>query len=662
MGLEPPQITLGNGTLNAFNFFPTPAQVTEPSQDRNKRFVCGFVMGSANPSSGSGTGCGLFAAINKISDPFGSGDVAGLNILASTTEFFNPHTLGGVIINAYVIDSISSLKTILNKINNNINLGLWNIDPSRTVSPGPNPTNQALYTSLTENLYFGAYTGKNNVDPNQDGFADQTADWMGNGITAAFGFSSVSTPDTDLAQIIGNDGAASRAGVELYALLHFLKYGGVAVIAPRYHELSLIKDGFRYPSSSGFPLDPERNNIGALFNNRGLDAIVTLEGGSMLTGVGLTGNQTNDAMIYGGAYYEGAGALGQVYNRTQGLLPEHLGNTFAGLVYKGNIFSSIVTDILSPSYLQIFHAGLSGTSFGYQQEFGADPATVGVFRHPSTDGRPFNFRKKTTSISYPGNPNASVTGLTGGILNSNQLNSLVCVGGRTLTKTWWTTTGTPQGAVVGGGADGSYWIPKLDVIEFAGSMNTALQQTTGNYMLSSNIGGSIPVSDGVPNMAQLITSTRYSSTSFELLEDLAAKRINTICSNSPTHFPTDYVGATGAIGTPNTTLLNRRYAQAIHGYAYQTAFRVLDEIVGTNVVNNSATRAQVVTAITDAYNSSNFNSYLRENYVITCDTTNNSNNSTMLTVGITVKPAVFTINSPTGGQLISDFNIIITLS
>lgn len=660
MALEPPQITPGNGTLNAFDFFPTPAQVTEPSQDRNKRFVCGFVMGSAAPNNDTGTGCGLYALINKTDRAL----IASPEALTQNSEFFTLQNVSGAASNIYVFNSMQGLINIVNKINNLVNLTLFIPDPNKNTSFFTG--RPSLFNSLNENLFFGAYTGKQNIDPDDDGQINASiADFLGNGTTAAFGFSSISTPDTELAGIIGTDGAASRAGVELYALLHYLKYGGVAVIASRYADLDLIKNGFRYPTGiPGLPLDPESNAEGALFNNRGLDAIVTLEGGSMLTGVGLTGNQTNDAMIYGGAFYEGAGALGQIYNRTQGLLPEHLGNTFAGLVYRGNIFSSVVTNIDSPSYLQIFHAGLSGTSFGYQQEFGDSPATVGVFRHPSTDGLNFTYRRKTTNVSYPGNPNTSVNGLTSGILSSNQLNSLVCVGGRTLTKTWWTTTGTQQGTVVGGGADGSYWIPKLDVIEFAGSMNPVFQQTEGNYMLSSNIGGGNPISDGVQGAAVRLTSTRYTATSFELLADLGAKRINTIClsEQSGSFFPTDYVGATGAVNVTNTTLLNRRYTQAIHGYAYQTAFGIVETIVGTNVVNTPATRQQIVSQIDDAYRSSSFSSYLREAYVIQCDQNNNQNNSSTLNVAINIKPANFTIGSPIGNVPVASFNIIISLS
>lgn len=647
MGLEQPTITLGNGILNAFDFFPTPAQVVQPSSDNNKRFVCGFVMGSASPANISGTGCGLYALIKKTNDSL----LGTQTQIEQNLEYFKINV--DVQNDVYVFTSRQGLINVVNKINNLANLILFTSDPSRTATA--TATNAGLFNSLNQNLFFGAYTGKQNIDSNDDGVED--GDLMGNGITAAFGFSSITTPDTDLAQIIGNDGAASRAGLELYALLNYLKYGGVAVLAARYLDLAAIKNGFRYPTLAGLPLDPNLNGLGALFNNRGLDAIVTLEGGSMLTGVGLTGNATNDAMIYGGAFYGGTGQIGSVYNRTQGLLPEHLGNTFGGTSYRGNIFSSIITDISSPSYLQIFHAGLSGTSFGYQQEFGDDPKTVGVFRHPSTDNLPFFYRRRFPTASYPGS--LTSPGITSGVLNEFQLNSLVCVGGRTLTKTWWTTTGTQQGEVVGGGADGSYWIPKLDVIEFAGSMNRAFQNTQGTYMLSSNIGAGNPVVDSIPNAAQRITSTRYGERSTELLIDLAAKRINTICSNNPAYFPTDYMGTTGPIAS--ATILSRRYVQAIYGYAYTSAFNIVNGIVGGNVVNDNATRANVVSAIDDEYRSSSFRSYLREDYTITCNSSNNNNNSSTLIVDITVKPAVFTINSPFSAALTS-FNIRITIS
>ncbi len=657
MGLQGSNFTLGNGTIDAFNYFPTPAQIAEPPQDESKRLICGFNLGTqtASISNGSspsgGTGCGLYPILRYFMLTVPGYPVYGINPPFDFT-FCQPADQSTFIEPVFVIKSQNALINYLNEVNNNINLSMYGFDPTRSVGSQQN-FNSSLYNFNFNYLFFGSYTGKENVDPTSVGNpALVEGDLLGNGITGAFGFSSITGDMVSLDNIGASDGAASRAGLELFALLNYLKYGGIAIVAGNWKDLYKAKDGVRYPDSSGVPKDNE--GLPAIIGNKGIDCFVTLEGGSMLTGVNNTSNSTNDAMIYGGAYYAGAAGAGLTYNLTQGLLPENLGNAFAGNGFRGNVFSSILAKIEEPEYFTVFHAGLSGTSFGYRHEFTDIPASAGVFRHPSTDGLSFVYRREATSGSYNTNP-----GTTNGILDANSINALCCVGGRKLFKTWWTKTGVAASGtdVVGGGVDGSYWVPLLDVVDFAGSLQLALNAKSTQYTMVSNVGGSNQTPVTLQNSAQSFSGTRYPPNSQEILNILGAKRINMM--SDETFFATDYVGSTGSI--QNTTLANRRYVQSIKGFTYQTAKTILQNLVGTNVKNDNATRSTAISNVTDAFNSANLNSYLRSNYVIQCDNLNNTDSDPTLNMRITIAPVVYIVGGSINAATLTSFNINITI-
>jgi hypothetical protein len=648
MSLNPPQVTLGNGTRNAFDFFPTPSQVVEPSSEISKRLICGFVLGSQNNTSTIGTGCGLYPFLNR--QRYGLGNIAG--ILERSNDVIEITTASNSIQNpVYMILSSNGLISVLNSVNNTVNAILYAMDPN---SPNQSSvsfpsTLKGLFNFYNEYLFAGAYTGFANVDPNSNGNFDSTnGDFLGNGITEAFGLSPVT--GEEISNLGGaNDCYASRAGMELFALLNYLKYGGIAVVASCWEDLYKVKDSLQVPGDIA-------NAIGFETFPKSIDCFVDLSGGSMLTGVNNRSNSTNDMMIYGGVSYAASSGIGLTYSITQGLTPEYLSNSFGGATFIGNVFASILAKSTLPQYYTIFHAGLSGTTFGIQQEFtDANGENLNLaFRHPSTDGIPFTYRRRTSSLNYNSN-----LGTTGGVLNDNQLNNLCCVSGKTWYKTFWTTTGDSTGTPVGGGPDGSYWVSCLDVIEFVGSLNRVCQNGNG-LLFNTNIGSSNPIVFA-DVASTTVSSIRYPDRAEELLEILGAKRINTLAQNSPFYFPIDYVGATGSVNNPNTTsLLNRRYIQSIYGYAYTKALSIATTFSGS--LNDATTRQQVTSSITDAYNSVNLNSFLRENFIVTCNGTNNpSNSSTVLNINISIKPNASIINTPVASNIAS-FNINITIS
>ena len=68
-----------------------------------------------------------------------------------------------------------------------------------------------------------------------------------------------------------------------------------------------------------------------------------------------------------------------------------------------------------------------------------------------------------------------------------------------------------------------------------------------------------------------------------------------------------------------------------------------------NFINNTGTRACVVSQVRNRYDAVSFNSYLRVPYTIQCDNGNNINGSPVLNVDINIAPKQ--TNIPSGGGL-----------
>lgn len=622
-----------NTILDPFTYFPFPLPIVDANPDFNKRLVCGFNLGTSNflPGEIGATGCGLYSILSTMvfydtdasnGDPFlfPSGNPDFFAILSNTSpgleELSSP---------AFIIGNSSELINFLNRVNNFSNYLIWQGDKQGRTDPLASQIGNdysEISKFLKNYLFYGAYTGAQNVDVNNDGlinFFDVDNDLTGNGITGAFGFAKATGEGTDVSP---RDGFASRAGIELYSILHYLKYGGIAILAGSWKDLYVLRN--KKITVGPFP-DLEIESLDVIPS--GIDCFVTLEGGSMLTGVNDTNNNTDDGMIYGGAYYSADPTIGAtVYNLTQGLLPEYLGNTFAGNGYRGNLFSCILAESNDPDPIPIFHSGLSGTSFGYKQIFEDSPESAN--RHPSTNGINFQYRRKPISLNYNTNP-----GTTFGILNNNQIQRLCCVAGKTLEKFYWTTNGTETGEIVGGGEDGSFWIPKLDVIEFVGSLNLVKQQSSSGKIFESNIGPSFPIPTSQFAIASpiiSITSDRYSVNSSDL-QTLIPKRINFLAREG--YFPTDLVGFTGE----SFVARNRRNVETVYSFVYKTALDVLNQFTG-NFLNTNETRSAVVTTLQEKYNQVSLNNYLRIPYQIQCDSNNNSFSSPTLNVDITIAP------------------------
>ena len=244
----------GNGFPDAFGFFPFPNQLYfNPSGDPNKRLVCGFNLGS-NSVNGS-TGCGLYAILNAANTwLLETIDEVGSHRIFNSIEFFAlPTSTLGTKNTIFVISNLGNLLVAISQIHNLVNLLIFSCDYNRQdpriANPGdpPQTVGQVLATSLTtvqnhnfyiNNLFYGVYTGAEAVNPGQPEIQTSLelplGDLTGNGLTAAFGFSSVTGEG---AQGNVNDGFASRAGVELFALANYMKYGGVAIIASSWDDL-----------------------------------------------------------------------------------------------------------------------------------------------------------------------------------------------------------------------------------------------------------------------------------------------------------------------------------------------------------------------------------------------------------------------------------------
>jgi hypothetical protein len=128
MGLTPPQVTLGNGTRNAFDFFPTPSQVVEPSSEISKRLICGFVLGSQTPATGTGTGCGLYPFLNIAR--YALGTVGSIVTLGNDFIKLSNPAQNSTQNSVYMILSSNGLKSALNSVNNNVNAILYGMDPN----------------------------------------------------------------------------------------------------------------------------------------------------------------------------------------------------------------------------------------------------------------------------------------------------------------------------------------------------------------------------------------------------------------------------------------------------------------------------------------------------------------------------------------------------
>jgi hypothetical protein len=634
--------TNSNAIPSAFDHFPMPEGSPPLNQTGENKLVCGFVLGTST-TTGT-TGCGLYAILRAAYDnlvntaAIASGD-SNNNLFFNNLDCFalppgelqtkNP---------IFIISDLFTLRSSMNELHNNINYLIFRVDYNRTDPSGnatfpfqgqflaaTNPNSVRQYNFYTNYLFYGSYTGAENVNPGQPfvGTDLPLGDLMGNGITAAFSFAN---PKGDGVFNPG-DGFISRAGLELFALYNYLKYGGIAVIASSYEDLYKIKD--KEILSPDY-LDPEQVGTRYSIVPNGLDCILTLDNTSMLTGVNNTNNSNDDGMVYGGAYYGANTTDGlTIYNLTQGLLPEYLGNSFCGNGFRGNIFSSILEQEKNPDTLMIFHAGLSGVSFAYSQDF-LDQPELG-FRHPSTDGIQFLYRQRVTNSNFNSNP-----GLTLGTLNTNQLQRLCCVPGVNNYRFYWTVDGVQNGTVVGGGPDGTLWVPCLHVVEFVGLLNWVKDVPFSGQIFESNIGQEyrVPIVGFLPLPPnQKVSSTQYSVSGTEY-NTLIPKRLNVLSQQG--YFPTDLVGATGS----SFVIRNRRNAETLYSFAYKKALEVVNLFIGSNFINNTETRNRVIEDIQIEYETVSLNRYLRNPYTIICNTSNNTPGSSKLTVEVTITPKI----------------------
>lgn len=636
-------IDIGSDSSNpsAFFNFPQPS-VINPSTSGENKLACGFNLGTSN-TNGT-TGCGLYAilraAYDNLIDPAAAASGSGpTNLFFNNLDCFAlPPSEFSTANPIFVISDGGTLISALNELHNHINYLIFRVDYNRTdPSPVPqfNTTGELIsqnlkavrqYNFYTNYLFYGSYSGENSVNPNSaEVFAGvfPPGDLRGNGITAAFAFSSVSGDGT----IDPRQGHASRAGIELFTILNYLKYSGIAVIAGSYEDLYKIKDK---QILSPPELDPEAIGQQFLIVKNGLDCILTLENTSMLTGVNATSSSNDDAMIYGGGNYAASNSTGlTIYNLTQGLLPENLGNSFCGNGFRGNLFSSILAKNEDPDTFMIFHAGLSGLNFAYGQNFEDTPENA--FRHPSTDGFSFLYRERSTNSNFNASPS-----VVSGVLNNNQIQRLCCVTGKTLYRFFWTENGVPNGTVIGGGDDGSLWIPCLDLVEFVGMLNWVKDGSVSGQLFESNIGSEyqIPPITFLPQPpVEKTSSTRYSTDGTEYTT-LTQKRINVLSTSG--YFPSDLVGTTGTV----ILLRNRRNVENIYSFAYVKAKEAVNLFTGGNFINNTETRQQVINEITAKYEAVSFNEYLKSPYEIICNNSNNSSSNSQLTVEVRIKPKV----------------------
>lgn len=396
----------------------------------------------------------------------------------------------------------------------------------------------------------------------------------------------------------------SRTGLELLVAYELLLYGVVLIIAPSYN--------------------PTIQNTREL--NLGIDCYITLAQSDNI--VGVTSASGDNRSTFGSL--EVSYQSGNTFNFTHGCSSGDLVTIYNNIVTQGNFLQQLSSNAL------LFHNGLSGANFNLTQK-SANGQYTDLFRLPVLDG---------ITGSYQ---NSIVAGLTAIKLNDAQLSKIICVAGYKERDIFTTAFGGKLGLL-------NARIPLT--VDAIGALARAKAADAFYSGLSGLRFGKI-LNPGTLSMALAPSDTANSNM-------LKSKRINYyVASQQGFYLGSDYVGVTGAFNNSDRVIIPNLAG------IIETEVRNLIEPVyvsTNNKINNPATRANVTNDVINAFTTNNTgnwpsirNAIDLNQLTVTCDGTNNTENSPMLNIDIEVFPLATSTGTDISQSFIGALTVRVTL-